>query len=400
MRAQDNYVAIYGTGAGRKIYVRKSSEKQFNTILNGHRSNYHFTTIFRTICLLNADGLRGDGINPANDIKTIKSGNVGMTYYLQNGAVCISSLVIIKQSNPPTNGLYHVSFSTDDREWLPSESVVKTFDASKQWPNGGGRTAHYAAVAGKFSNHAAAASRLPDHLIGAYQKQNLLMENSAGKDYSMFWSKKGEHESAESAESLASLMQQSTKNNLAVNWLIHGEGIHTFTNAAKILKSSPLANAQALSQNANAGRTANQNIYFSNPSSSITDDKLKKLCDDASLNFLNCNRNHRDLRRWTTLKNVGVEMTKPLSAGIAAGNLNAVGVVATSLGAGGFGKAVSSIVNSIPNGNYGMLAGGVIAGGFAVSAAMKKSKMIAAGVKCTFGKGNEQWYTDDDALTF
>ena len=91
-------------------------------------------------------------------------------------------------------------------------------------------------------------------------------------------------------------------------------------------------------------------------------------------------------------------MGKPLVSLAMGGGITAA--AASTLGAAVFDKAVSTVVNGLSSGNYAMITGGVVAGGLAVVGGLKKAKVIAAGVKCTFGSGNEQWYTDDKALRF
>lgn len=398
MKKIAGYEAIK-TGAGRPVYVRDVFYKLFTHILKNHRTNYHYMTILRTVMLLNAGGQHGKSLNTAGDSKAIRCGNIYMCYYLHNGAVYIQTLSMMKETAATRTGLYAVSYDANAKEWIPAEDPVESTDITQQWNSDGGK-AHYAAIAGRFDGLKTASNKLPKHIIGAYQKANLLTKSGAGKSYSLFWSEKGAHKSQDAAQALASVMQQSTRNGLPVNWLVHGEGVHTFTKAAKILKTSPFASASALAKNPNAGKVHSQNVFFSNPASSQGEATLKRLCEEAGLTYLDTHTNNRDLRRWSTQKNVCLEMGKIASKAVLAGAAGGGAVTAAqnTIGAGGLDKAVVGAFNGLAGGNYLMLAGGVAAAGFALHSAFKRSKVLTAGVKCTFGKGNEEWYTDDGAL--
>ena len=398
MRNYAGYKPITNGNAGRPIYVRDAYVDLYKNILKRHGRNYHFTTIMRTIYLLNADGQVGTSLNPAGDAKTITSGNVGMRYNLHDGAVFIQKLVIKRNLVPSKTGLYEVNFDAESREWKPAESPAENLNQNSLWNNDVGK-AHYAAVAGRFDNKESASNSLPNHMTSAYQKERMLTKSGGGDSYSLFWSTKGAHKSEQSAQALASVMQQSTKNNLPVNWLVHGDGIHTFKHAAKILKSSPLASISAVERNANAGRVTAQNVYFSNPASNIGEKGLKELCNDAGLTYLGFNSNNRDLRRWKTVKNVGCEMGKQIAgATLAGGGVSAVAVSTVQGFSGGLDKAVTAMVSGFSTGNYAVIGAGVVAGGFAIAGLAKQIKPLAAGIHCTFGKGNEKWYTDDKTL--
>jgi len=402
MKKYAGYKAIT-RGAGRPVYVREASADAFKEILKKHGGNYHFTTIMRTIYLLNADGQRGTSLNSAGDAKTITSGNVGMRYNLHDGAVFIQKLVIKSNSSSSKTGLYNVNYLASIEAWKPADSPTESLDKNSLWDSNGGK-AHFAAVAGRFDDKEAAGNSLPSHIIGAYKKVNMLIDNGPERtSYSLFWSEKGAHKSEKAAQALASVVQHGSKNNLPVNWLVHGEGIHTFKQAAKILKSSPLASQFAVKQNASAGKVTAQNVYFSNPASSIGEADLKKLCSDAGITFKGINDNNHDYRRWKTSKNVGRDMGKKLVATAAAGGTMASisqGAIQSTVSGytEGFSKALTATLNGLSSGNHIAVVCGVVAGGYAVASLAKKVKPLAAGIHCTFGKGNEKWYTDDKTL--
>jgi len=280
--------------------------------------------------------------------------------------------------------LYDITWKADRDRWLPSTSPTKSLNKDSLWNSNGGK-AHFAAVAGRFDDKESASNSLPSHIISAYKKENMLTNNSEGRDhYSLFWSEKGAHKSEKAAQALASVMQQAIKSNLPVNWLVHGDGIHIFKQAAKILKSSPLASVSAVGINA-----TEQNIYFSNPTSSIGEKKLKALCSDAGLTFLGLNSNNRDLRKWKTFKCIGCGIYNQISSAVLVG----------------FGASVFSVALSAAKGSstddYTVVAvsTGILAAGVATILGLTKQiKPLAASVKCTFGKGNEKWYTDDKTL--
>ena len=265
------------TNAGRPLFVRTDMHPVFERVYKEYRSDYHMTSIMRTLMSLNADALRGNSLNPAGDERSIRCGHIHMKYSLYNGAALIHLLAIGKPQSTNRTGLYAVEYDNENREWAYQENRISSLSKAQQWKSQD-KQAHYAAVAGRFKGGIAdAAKYLPEHIIGAYEKAHYLTRHDKGKQYSLFWIEKGAHKSQEAAESLASIMQQSTKNNLPVNWLIHGEGVHAFKNAAKLVQAAPLAGASARAKDANAGKAQNQHVYFSNPASSDSEKSLTAL---------------------------------------------------------------------------------------------------------------------------
>lgn len=386
------------TSAGRPLFVRTNMHPLFLRIYKEYRADYHMTSIMRTLWSLNADALRGQSLNPAGDERTITSGHIGMKYSLFNGAVLIDVLAIRKPQPSNKTGLYLVEYDKGEKEWLHKEHPIQALDKNEQWKSQD-KQAHYAAVAGRFSGGIeGAASRMPEHIIGAYEKAHYLTRHDRGNQYSLFWVEKGAHKSQDTAQSLASIMQQSSKNNLPVNWLIHGDAIHTFKNTVKLIQSAPLASASARAKDATVGKAHNQRVYFSNPASSDSEKSLKALCEQAGLTFVDVNTSHRDLRRWSTLKNVGRNLGKPVMIGLAVGGTQTSDIGLKALGVDGIDKIVSRGMDAFFTGNHLGVAVSAAATGWIVISAFSKRKTIGANIKCTFGKGNERWYTDDAAL--
>jgi hypothetical protein len=386
------------TTTGRPLFVRTDMHPVFERVYKEYRSDYHMTSIMRTLMSLNADALRGNSLNPAGDERSISCGHINIKYSLYNGAALIHFLAIGKPQRKSNTGLYAVKFNGEQGEWLHAENRIFSFDKNQQWKSQD-KKAHYAAVAGKFDRTSDAANRMPEHIIGAYEKAHYLTRHDKGNQYSLFWIEKGSHKSQEAAESLASIMQQSTKNNLPVNWLIHGEGVHAFKNAAKLVQAAPLAGASARAKDANAGKAQNQHVYFSNPASSDSEKSLTALCAQAGLTFAGMNNNNRDLRRWSTLKNVGRDLGKTAAiAAASGGGLVTAGNAFSTLGVGGADKVVTNGMDALLSGNYFAAAACVVGAGIIAVGARKNIRAMAAGIKCTFGKGNERWYSGDQAL--
>ena len=387
------------TNAGRPLFVRTDMHPVFERVYKEYRSDYHMTSIMRTLMSLNADALRGNSLNPAGDERSIRCGHIHMKYSLYNGAALIHLLAIGKPQSTNRTGLYAVEYDNENREWAYQENRISSLSKAQQWKSQD-KQAHYAAVAGRFKGGIAdAAKYLPEHIIGAYEKAHYLTRHDKGKQYSLFWIEKGAHKSQEAAESLASIMQQSTKNNLPVNWLIHGEGVHAFKNAAKLVQAVPLAGTSARAKDANAGKAQNQHVYFSNPASSDSEKSLTALCAQAGLTFAGLNNNNRDLRRWGTLKNVGRDLGKAAVIGAASGGgILTAGNALKTVGVGGADKVVTNGMDALLSGNYFAAAACVVGAGIIVVGARKNFRAMVSGIKCTFGKGNERWYTGDEAL--
>ncbi|HWV16324.1 MAG TPA: hypothetical protein VN030_12905 [Cellvibrio sp.] len=384
-----------GFDTGRPLFAKDESVyKLFLRLKRGVCVNYHMTSIWRTLMTLNADAIRGRSLNPAGDVRTIVCGHITMDYLLCEGAVLIQGLNIAKPLTATKSGLYKVDFDNDGDEWRVDDAPINRF-SKKRLSLSKRSEAHYAAVSGKFNNITDAGVRMPEHIIGAFKSTRFLIEDNEMLNYSLFWSEKNCHKSEYAAESLASIMQQSTANDLPVNWLIHGEGFYTFKNAAKLIKTAPLASAAQREKNFHAGNAKNQNVFFSNPSDSSSVDSLKALCEEAGLTFVGLNANHRDLRRWSTLKNAGTEIGKSAILAVAGGG---AATLAGMVGAGGAGKVAETGINALISGHY-YTAAACVAGTIIIGQGIyKKLLPMAASAKCTFGNGNQRWYSGDKAL--
>lgn len=386
------------TSAGRPLFARAEITPLIERVLKEYRTDYHMTSIMRTLMTLNADAIRGSSLNPAGDERSITCGHISMRYRLFNGVALIDLLAISKLRSPKKVGLHPVTYHENLDEWRPSDKPVLSMDNSQQWKSQDKR-AHYAAVAGRFDGIDEASSRMPDHIIGGYEKAHYLTRHDKGNHYSLFWIEKGSHKSQGAAESLASIMQQSTRSDLPVNWLIHGDGFHTFKNAVKLIKAAPLASAAARARDATVGKAQHQHVYFSNPASSDSEKSLKALCEQAGLTLAGFNLNNRDLRRWSTLRNVGRDIGKTAAIALASGSgVATAGTALKTLGAGSADKVLVNGIDALTSGNYFTAAICAVGVGVIVIGARKNIRAMAAGVSCTFGKGNERWYSGDAAL--
>ena len=87
------------TGAGRPLFVRTDMHPVFERVYKEYRSDYHMTSIMRTLMSLNADALRGKILNPAGDERSISCGHISMKYSLFNGAALIHLFCLLRESN-------------------------------------------------------------------------------------------------------------------------------------------------------------------------------------------------------------------------------------------------------------------------------------------------------------
>lgn len=393
------YCQVYSgfQGAGRPIFVKEDIKENFDNLVKSHQGNYFKTSIFRQVVSLNADPIRGRRLNPVGDLRRLTCGNISMSYYLFNGAVLIQSLIVGSVLSSQKFALVNVAYSNIRREWESQGKKPRSdIDSRAKWKSKDGM-AHYAAVGGKFGSVHDAGRHIAEHVIKAYQKADYLTSSDAKDPFSLFWIKNGMHKKTETAQSLASIMQQSATQNKPVNWLIHGEGAQTFKKVAEILKSTPLATASQRQANPGAGKIHSQNVYFSNPSIS-SEKQLKQLCTDGGLNFVGLNQNNRDMFQFSTLKNVTIELSKVVAVTYGASQSLSLADSLKPFGAGGADKLISNGVDSFISGNYFGAAVCAVAGGFIAIGVAKKSQSIRAGIKCTFGKGNKYWYTSDKEL--
>lgn len=181
------------TNAGRPLFVRSDMYPVFERVYKEYRSDYHMTSIMRTLMSLNSDALRGNSLNAAGDERSIRCGHIHMKYSLYNGATLIHLLAIGKPQSSPKTGLYQVKLKSKRGEWVLGEEKISSLDSNQQWKSQD-KQAHYTAVAGKFKGGIEdAAKYLAEHIIGAYEKAHYLTRHDKGNQYSLFWIEKGSH---------------------------------------------------------------------------------------------------------------------------------------------------------------------------------------------------------------
>lgn len=389
--------SAYGN-AGRNVHVVNSDYEEFEKIKKLYRSNYRYTTIYRLILTLNADPARGERKNPAGDIKTIEKEGVKIIYKTFDKLILIDSLIIKGPLENLKSGLYAVKYERNGWRTLDSDRL-DAIDGKHKWKDKDG-SSHYAAISGKFDNAEYAGKMLSEHLVQAYYKNQSFVPTDVekpGNHFSMYWMEKGQHKTKTCANELASIIQQSAKANIPVNWLVHGEGANTFKAAAEIIKSQPLATVGQQKMYPKETFTMGQKVYFSNPSIS-SKNKLQTLCAEAGLQYVGLNTNNRDLRNFGTLRNVGVELGKAVVTTVGTGGAISG---ATALGQAGLdnaGKAFQTMADSISSGDILRSSAALLAVGVMAFGAFKKSQSVRASWKCTFGTGNQRWYTDDKTL--
>lgn len=280
------------TGSGRPLFVRTEIHPLFMRVYKEYRTDYHMTSIMRVLMTLNTEATRGENLNLGGGERSIKCGYIRMNYRVFNGSVLINQWVISKADNAGHVQLVTVQYRKDCKEWEASRNEITSLNKNSLWKSEGG-TAHYAAVAGKFDSAQSAASHMSEHIIGSYQKAHYLTRHDKGSQYSLFWIVKGSHKSQEAAESLASIMQQNAWNRLPVNWLIHGDAVHTLKNCAKLI-NTPLAKCVK-------GHPL-QKVLFLNPACSDNEKSLSSLCEKLNIEFVGLYRNKSDFALWITWK--------------------------------------------------------------------------------------------------
>lgn len=402
------YKKIYSSygGAGRDVYVDDASFPLFSKIKKDHKSNYHLTTLYRAIVGLNSDAYRGSPLNNGGNIRLQPVNGAAFEYYIDNGDVLINRLYFDPSfsSESSATGVYRVGYS-ENKEWETSPRVRRHLDHNHTWTDGTRKSAakaHYAAISGRFFDVNEAGKRMADHVIQAYYKAKALLPSDAEKPtnhYSLFWSPKGSHKRSESAEALASVIQQSEKAKAPINWLVHGEGVHSFKRAAAIIKSQPLASVGALLENSlNESAPTGQKVFFSNPRN-FTTKELEKLCADARMEFVGANFNTRDLANLQIMRSAGVELGKKAAqyASIPAGT-----AILADTGLTAANKAIPRLAESVADGNHALAAAAAATVIFASTAAFKKMNGMQLAMRSvaasTFGKGNDYWYTNDKDL--
>lgn len=387
-------------GAGRTVYARSNQAKEVKKMLKMQRVNYQYTLLGQGVATLSSDPSRAAALNPAGDMRRLTVGDgVSLTFYIHNGAVFVESIALGALVKTASIGIYKVKYKKDETFWVADTQSVTSFDSTELWRSKKDK-AHYAVIGDKFGLDVGNASRLlADHVLGGYGKeQYFIKEDILGREkphFSLLWLDKEKHKSAQAVNLLSSAIIDSYNKGLPVNWLVHGQGVHTFRKAVSQIKSSISAAALTVNDGVSGIK---QQVYFSNPVSG-SKDSLKKLCESSGFAFVGYNANERDLKRLGNAINVGMEMGKQALMTAAGGSsIAGLGFGLKQLGLGGIEKAMQNGADALVNGNHVTAAVAAMGCGFIVWGAVKKWQTIGAGVKCTFGKGNQYWYSGDKEL--
>ncbi|HEY6530310.1 MAG TPA: hypothetical protein VIZ65_16605 [Cellvibrionaceae bacterium] len=387
-------------GAGRIVYARSNQAKEIKKMIKMQRINYQYTLMAQGIATLSADPSRGRALNTAGDMRQLVVGDgVSMTFYLYNGAVFVESIAIGTVVKTGPIGIYKIDYVKARNFWVTDTRAVIGFDPAELWRSKGEK-AHYAVVGDKFDLDIGKAGRLlAEHVLGGYSaKQHFIKEDITGREkphFSLLWLDKEKHKSAPAVNLLSTAIVDSYTQGLPVNWLVHGQAVHTFKKAVNQIKSSINSSALRVTDGVSGIK---QQVYFSNPASG-SKDSLKKLCENSGFAFVGYNANERDIKRVGNAVNVGLEMGKQaFIAAAGGGGVAGVGFGLKQLGLGGIDKAIQNSADALVNGNHITAAVCALGCGFIVWGAVKKWQTIGAGVRCTVGKGNQYWYANDKDL--
>ncbi|WP_086931519.1 hypothetical protein [Agarilytica rhodophyticola] len=414
MASNSGFKRIYSryAGAGRDVYVDAASYPVFMGIKENYQKDYNLMTIYRAVVGLNADALNSRTLNRAGDFRTYKFEGSSFDYYMSNGSIFIEKLVLSDAQRSET-GVYQVRKALGSWE-IKSEKLRAIKDApQKRWKDAvrkSNPTAIYAAVSGKFDTHEDAGRELGEHIIKAYDQTRSLNINEAGNEddeYTLFYVSKKQHKNPTTAEELASIIQQASKANTPVNWLVHGEGCHTFKAASDIMKRSP---ANTAKQQSNVGVRSETNamyqlsdsghqVYFSNPLD-LSDKELEKACEAAGAHYAGVNRNPYNLRDKLVVKTTAIELAKKASSYTAkGGGATAVAIATKEVGMTAAVKAMPTLFASMTSGQYVVAAAALITIGVTAVDSFKKHsgkpKSLAKIFESTFRKGNQKWAEAD-----
>ncbi len=395
------YVEVFSSaGAGRTVYARSGEAKEVKKMLKMQKVNYQFTLLGQGIATLCSDPSRAAVLNPAGDMRRLTVGDgVSLTFYVYNGSIFIESYAIGALIKNGALGIYRVEFQKSRNFWVANTQSETSIDSAELWRSKEGK-AHYVVVGDRFDGDLGQAGRLlADHVLGGYAKaQYFIKEDITGREkphFSLLWLDKEKHKSTQAVNLLSATIIDSYNKGLPVNWLVQGQGVHTFKKAANQIKSSINPSVLTVTDGVSGIK---QQVYFSNPATG-SKDSLKKLCEGSGFAFAGCNSNERDLKRVANTVNVGMEMGKQALMTAAGGSsIAGLGFGLKQLGLGGIEKAMQNRADALVNGNHMTAAVAAMGCGFIVWGAVKKWQTIGAGVRCTFGKGNQYWYTSDKEL--
>ena len=385
-----------GTQRGRAIYVAQDQFFNYKKIKVMQKGNYELTELWRSILSLNANAAAGDVLNMAATSRRLERNGVAILYFINNGNVFIENLEFNNDYEKIDDIQYTGLYKTERAKlkWRVINSKEANMELTHKWVSNSGSSEHYAAVSGKFPNKQRAGSQLIKHIEKAYAGVHLTDDSH----YSLYWVNKKEHKKQDSVDGLARLIQQANHKKSAVNWLVHGEGTATFTKALEQLKAT---NKQGSAESS----LALQNVYFSNPVGG-NKQQLEKACKQAGLTFLNANINNRNLRGRAGINNVAGHLLKIGSAAVIAGGTEAVskasGFSALEKAGQAVGNFTSSLVNQPTLATSAAVVAAVAVAGFAVYESKNKVNSVYRAAKaigvCTFGRGNEYWYENDEQL--
>lgn len=416
MASSAGFKLIYSryAGAGRDVYVDADSYPVFESIKNSYQKDYNLMTIYRAIVGLNADALNSRTLNRAGDFRTYKMEDSSFDYYMSNGSIFIEKLLLSDAQRSET-GLYQVRSTLGDWETKPDKLGAILDTPERRWKDAvrkNNSTAIYAAVSGKFDTYKDAGRELGEHIIKAYDQTRSLNINEVGNtddEYTLFYISKKQHKNNTTAEELASIMQQASKANTPVNWLVHGEGCHAFKAASGIMKRSP---ANTAKQQSSAGLRAQDNemynvsasghqVYFSNPVD-LSDKELENACEAAGAHYAGVNRNPYNYRDKLVMKTTAIELAKKATSYTAkGGGITAAAIATKEAGMTAAVKAMPMFFSSMSSGKYVFAAAAAAAAtiGFAGYEVIKKHsgtpKSLTKIFESTFRKGNQKWAEAD-----
>lgn len=398
---------IYQTTAsgqicGRSVYV---SELQIEFYNNLKKSKIHsMQKLFKSLSSLNSLPTSGQDVSSGGKWKVLQNKDFNIEYFLDNGDVLIRKIHLTSGEPNDINvaGIYPVTLNTKNRWTIDTKnSVASTPNFKHVWRNDSTtrKSAHYAAVAGKFESSGTAAQRLITHIQKGFEKEISNIElTKKNNHYSLFWINPGEHGKAKTAQSMADMLTFTAKANGAVNWLVHGEGATTFQKGLNLIAAS--GNAGQLKEG-----LKNQSVFFSNPTT-FKPQNLEALCEKVGLHYEGSHISNRNLKNMKTMSSAIKTIGKITAASVAAAT--PVAAVGKEIGASALMTQATKTAESISSAldpsitSVGVATAAVVSLGYGVHAAYTKMKSSALAIQSiahtTFGKGNQYWFDKDDEL--
>ncbi|HMW70598.1 MAG TPA: hypothetical protein PKD17_02190 [Cellvibrionaceae bacterium] len=230
-------------GAGRTVYARSNQAKELKKMLKIQRVNYQYTLLGQGVAILSSDPSRATTLNAAGDMRRLTvGGGVSLTFYIYNGAIFIESIALGALVKTAPIGIYKVEYKEAQNFWVADTQSVNSFDSTQLWRSKKDK-AHYAVIGDKFGLDIGNAGRLlADHVLGGYSKEQYFLRlditDRETPHFSLLWLDKEKHKSAQAVNLLSTAIIDSYNKGLPVNWLVHGQGVHTFKKAVSQIKSS------------------------------------------------------------------------------------------------------------------------------------------------------------------